>query len=130
MATRTRFYELLVRGHPNGGMAAHRRDIVEVVDDTTGAVVLANELPPVALAMEDVDGLLTAENATLLVAISKANADRDAAVAARDAAQQEARTAAQARTEALRVNNTLSTEWHAAMARIAELEAALAETEA
>ena len=125
MAQRQRLYEILIRYHPDGRVGAHRMDIVEIADDT-GAVIAARELPPVALAVEDLDGLMSSSNAALLAGISVATAERQFAFDERDAAKVEAQAAIQARTEALKVTNTLTTQWQADQSRIAELEAQLA----
>lgn len=90
---RTRLYEVLVRYHPDGTVAAHQRDIQEVLNGTD--VVAATEGPAVSLVVADVAAVvgsvlpaLSAERDALTEQVTALTAERDALVEQLSAAQQ------------------------------------------
>lgn len=120
-----RLDHILIRFHRNGAIGAHRGDILELVD-AEGNVLAAAEQAPVPLAIEDLDGLMSEQNAELVAGVAAADA-------ARIQAEQTAQALGFARDEALQKLSTIqksldlmTSEWGAATRRIVALEAELA----
>lgn len=69
--TRRRLYEVLIRYDAAGLAAAHRRDLVEIYDVETGAVLSAQESTPEPISREDLAPLFGEQSAALIEHIDR-----------------------------------------------------------